>query len=183
VEDGGRNLKRGRRAEDQARQHGHNQYEAERGCVRAHVSKQRNAHGIQVGQSARPSYREDQPERCATAGQHHTLGQGLTNQTPPSRSERRADRDLLLTRRGSRQQQIRQIRADNEHDDGDRAPEHQQRLPDAPADVLRHRDIAFDVPLAKSSWIALRILPSSHTNPVFAIVDGKPIRASRRSAE
>jgi len=45
------------------------------------------------------------------------------------------------------------------------------------------RDIAFDLPLAKSSWIALRILPSSHTNPVFAIVDGKPIRASRRSAE
>lgn len=45
------------------------------------------------------------------------------------------------------------------------------------------RDIAFDVPIDKSSWIALRILPSSHTNPIFAIVDGKPIRASRRSAE
>ena len=37
--------------------------------------------------------------------------------------------------------------------------------------------------LKKSSWIALRILPSSHTNPIFAMVDGKPIRASRRSAE
>jgi hypothetical protein len=45
------------------------------------------------------------------------------------------------------------------------------------------RDIAFDAPINKSSWIALRILPSSHTNPIFAIVDGKPIRASRRSAE
>jgi hypothetical protein len=45
------------------------------------------------------------------------------------------------------------------------------------------RDVAFDVPVAKSSWIALRIMPSSHTNPVFAIVEGKPIRASRRSAE
>ena len=31
--------------------------------------------------------------------------------------------------------------------------------------------------------IALRIAPSSHTNPIFAIVDAKPIRASRRSAE
>jgi hypothetical protein len=29
----------------------------------------------------------------------------------------------------------------------------------------------------------MRILPSSHTNPVFVLVDGKPIRASRRSAE
>jgi hypothetical protein len=45
------------------------------------------------------------------------------------------------------------------------------------------RPITFDVPIEKSSWIAVRILPSSHTNPIFAIVDGKPIRASRLSAE
>jgi len=45
------------------------------------------------------------------------------------------------------------------------------------------RDVMFDVPLVKSSWIAVRILPSSHTNPIFALVDRKPIRASRRSAE
>ena len=43
--------------------------------------------------------------------------------------------------------------------------------------------VVFDVPIEKSSWIALRIAPSSHTNPIFAIVDGKPIRASLRSAE
>ena len=45
------------------------------------------------------------------------------------------------------------------------------------------RDIAFEVPIQYSSWIALRILTSSHTNPVFVVVDGKPIRASKRSAE
>ena len=45
------------------------------------------------------------------------------------------------------------------------------------------RPVSFDVPIERSSWIAVRILPSSHTNPIFAIVDGKPIRASRRSAE
>ena len=45
------------------------------------------------------------------------------------------------------------------------------------------RDIAFEVPIQYSSWVALRILPTSHTNPVFVIVDGKPIRASKRSAE
>ncbi len=43
--------------------------------------------------------------------------------------------------------------------------------------------IAFDVPIKKSSWVALRIYPSSHTNPVFISVGGKPIRASRKSAE
>jgi hypothetical protein len=45
------------------------------------------------------------------------------------------------------------------------------------------REVTFDVPIERSSWIAARILRSSHTNPVFAVVDGKPIRASRRSAE
>jgi hypothetical protein len=45
------------------------------------------------------------------------------------------------------------------------------------------RDVSFEVPLRQSSWLAVRILPSSHTNPVFAVVDGRPIRASRRSAE
>ncbi len=45
------------------------------------------------------------------------------------------------------------------------------------------RAIAFDTNIDQSSWVALRILPSSHTNPVFVMVDNKPIRASRKSAE
>jgi len=44
-------------------------------------------------------------------------------------------------------------------------------------------DVTFDVPIERSSWIALRIFPSSHTNPIFVTVGGKPIRASRKSAE
>ncbi|MBL9214160.1 MAG: CehA/McbA family metallohydrolase [Opitutaceae bacterium] len=45
------------------------------------------------------------------------------------------------------------------------------------------RDLEFAVPVAYSSWVAVRILGSSHTNPVFVLVEGKPIRASRRSAQ
>ncbi len=45
------------------------------------------------------------------------------------------------------------------------------------------RAVSFDYKIDRSSWIALRILPSSHTNPVFALVAGKPIRASKASAE
>jgi len=41
----------------------------------------------------------------------------------------------------------------------------------------------FEVPLTRSSWVALRILGSSHTNPIFIVVGDKPIRASRRSVE
>ncbi|GMV99011.1 MAG: hypothetical protein AMXMBFR84_01500 [Candidatus Hydrogenedentota bacterium] len=45
------------------------------------------------------------------------------------------------------------------------------------------QDIAFDYEVPYSSWVALRILPSSHTNPIFVNVGDKPIRASKRSAE
>jgi hypothetical protein len=45
------------------------------------------------------------------------------------------------------------------------------------------RDVSFEVPIQQSSWLAVRILPSSHSNPIFAIVDGRPVRASRKSAE
>jgi len=43
-------------------------------------------------------------------------------------------------------------------------------------------DISFTYPITHSSWMALRVYPSSHTNPLFVIVDGKPIH-ERKSAE
>ena len=43
--------------------------------------------------------------------------------------------------------------------------------------------VQFEASIDRSSWVALRIFPSSHTNPVFVVVDGKPIRASRKSAQ
>ena len=45
------------------------------------------------------------------------------------------------------------------------------------------QNVELEVPVDRSSWIAARILPSSHTNPIFAIVGGKPVRASARSAQ
>jgi hypothetical protein len=45
------------------------------------------------------------------------------------------------------------------------------------------RDVSFQTRITKSSWVALRILPSSHTNPIWVLVDGKPVRASKRSVQ
>jgi len=45
------------------------------------------------------------------------------------------------------------------------------------------KEVAFDTRIGRSSWIAIRILPSSHTNPIFVLVNGQPIRVSRRSAQ
>ncbi|MFN4258067.1 MAG: CehA/McbA family metallohydrolase [Gemmataceae bacterium] len=47
----------------------------------------------------------------------------------------------------------------------------------------KEQPVTFEVPIARSSWVCLRILPSSHTNPVFVLVEDKPIRASKRSAD
>ena len=44
-------------------------------------------------------------------------------------------------------------------------------------------DIQFQTELTQSSWVAVRVFPSSHTNPIFVEIDGKPIRASKRSAQ
>ena len=43
--------------------------------------------------------------------------------------------------------------------------------------------VSFDVEIEKSSWVALRIEASSHTNPVFVLVGNQPLRASKQSAE
>ena len=43
------------------------------------------------------------------------------------------------------------------------------------------KEVTFSYPVTHSSWIALRVYPSSHSNPVFIIIGGKPIR-ERRSA-
>jgi hypothetical protein len=45
------------------------------------------------------------------------------------------------------------------------------------------RELKFEVAVKESSWIAARTLPAAHTNPVFVIVGGKPVRTSRASAE
>jgi len=44
-------------------------------------------------------------------------------------------------------------------------------------------DLAFEVPVDRSSWVAVRQFPQLHTNPVNVIVGGQPIRASRQSAQ
>ena len=45
------------------------------------------------------------------------------------------------------------------------------------------QSLSFDVDINQSAWVAVRILPSVHTNPIWVSVDDQPVRASRKSAE
>jgi hypothetical protein len=53
---------------------------------------------------------------------------------------------------------------------------------EVPADGRQHA-VEFPVPIERSSWVALRQFPQLHTNPVTVLVAGKPVRASRESAQ
>ncbi len=45
------------------------------------------------------------------------------------------------------------------------------------------QELRFETPIASSSWVALRVTPSAHTNPFFVLVGDQPIRANKHSAE
>jgi len=47
----------------------------------------------------------------------------------------------------------------------------------------QERELVFETRVERSSWLALRMFPGAHTNPIWVVVDGRPVRASRRSAE
>jgi hypothetical protein len=44
------------------------------------------------------------------------------------------------------------------------------------------KDVSFEYNITRSSWVALRIYPGGHTNPVFVLVGNKPVQI-KRSAE
>jgi hypothetical protein len=45
------------------------------------------------------------------------------------------------------------------------------------------RPLQFNTAITRSSWVALRIMPSGHTYPIFVAVGRMPIRASKKSAQ
>ncbi len=45
------------------------------------------------------------------------------------------------------------------------------------------KDLEFKIDITQSSWVATRIFPSAHTNPVWVVVEDQPVRASKRSVE
>ena len=97
---------------------------------------QRKADGIEVRQQARSRHRENQAQRGGAAGEHDALGQHLPDQAAAARSHRDPDGHFLLPCRGPREQQIRKIRADDQHHDPDSAGEHKESRAKTPADVI-----------------------------------------------
>ena len=43
------------------------------------------------------------------------------------------------------------------------------------------QEVTFETELEHSSWVAVRVFPHAHTNPIYVVVDGKPVRGSADS--
>ncbi|GAB2575259.1 CehA/McbA family metallohydrolase [Spirosoma areae] len=44
------------------------------------------------------------------------------------------------------------------------------------------QDVRFRYPITRSGWVALRVYPGAHTNPIFVEIGGKPIREPKSIA-
>ena len=102
--------------------------------------EQRDARKRQAAPATRVPHAASARPSTAPALESTTLSVSICaiRRPRPAPSARR-NGDLLLTRGRAREQQVRQVRADDQHHDADGAREHEQRGPQAAADVLRQR--------------------------------------------
>ena len=71
--------------------------------------------------------------------EQQALGEQLPHQPRAAAAERRAHRELALARRRPHEQQVRDVRARNQHHEAHRAHERQDHRPDVGDEILVHR--------------------------------------------
>jgi hypothetical protein len=92
-----------------------------------------------VRKNSRAGEGEKQAERRTTTRKQDALREYLANQAGFAGSERGADGNLFLARGPARQQQVGEIRADNQHYHADGAREQKQRRAKASAHIAREK--------------------------------------------
>src|ERR1019366_6853129 len=97
-------------------------------------SQQRERERAHSGNGARARDGERDAEQRSARREHETLGEHLPDPPRAARAERGADCDLLLPRGGAREQHVRKIRADDQHDDGHAERQQRHRGAEAAAD-------------------------------------------------
>ena len=93
-------------------------------------TRQSNAAACPVGargSSCLSPIPDDDAERAADRREQQALGQQLPDQPPARRAERQPDRHLFLPGRRARQQQVRDVGADDQQHQGDDDAEDRHR--------------------------------------------------------
>ena len=115
--------------ERQAGRHRNNHREREHREIERDLVEPRNRDAIahQREQAAQAQRRDAQSCDAAGGGEHQAFGQHLADQAAALGAECGAQADLALARRASRQQQVGNVDAGDEHDQRDRADQREQR--------------------------------------------------------
>ena len=84
--------------------------------------------------------RQQEPEAAAGQGEDDAFGEHLEDEAPAAGAERGADGDFLAAHRRAHQQQVGDVGARDQDDDGDGREQRQQRRPDARDDAFLQAD-------------------------------------------
>ena len=159
---GAARLQRRHETENDAGHERDRQREAERRGVGADVTKQRDTDRVQPGERAGARERQHQAHQRAAAREHDALGQHLREQPAAPGPEGGANGDLFLPRRRAREEQVRQVGADDEHHHRHRARQYPDGQAHAAADVIGER---LDVALEAVPFLVFRsYLPGERSN-------------------
>ncbi len=134
------NVQRRREAEHGAGREADHERERQDAEVQRDVRGARQAVRIGDEESTNAGDGNTEAERGTKQRQHAAFDEKLPQQLDSSRTERRADCELLLTRLGARKQEVGQIRARNQQHEDDGALQHEHRRPRA-ADNLRLKQV------------------------------------------
>jgi hypothetical protein len=83
---------------------------------------------------------DEETQGTANGGEKHAFGQQLSQHTTSCGPERHADGNLARARRGTGEQEVRDVHAPDQQDEANGADEHQQSQPDIADDLVAERD-------------------------------------------
>ncbi len=129
----------GDEAERDSGHHGHHGGEGEDGRVDADLVGSRDVGGERGEQGLQAEVGQADPGERAQHREENALRQELAQQAPPRRAQGEADRDLPLPVGGPGQQEVGDVGAGDQEDEGDRPEQQHQRRPQLAHDRVEER--------------------------------------------
>ena len=132
-------FQRRNQAEQQTRNHGKNECEYQRSRIQRNFLQPRQIRRANRHQKTHAGPRQHRPDSASEQSQHRTFDQQPAHDSSPPGAQRRANRQLLLPRFHSHQQQVRHIRAGDQQHQAQRAHHHPQHVADVADHLLLQR--------------------------------------------
>ncbi len=144
-------VQRGHESEEQAGHEGGEQRDRQHRPIELHGIAHGKHGRAQLDEGAQSAPADDETERAAAEREQRALNQELPDDGTPPASERHARGNLPRARSRSREQQTGDVHAGNEQHQANRAPQHEERIPDVGnllplqrQEHTRYQDVVFE---------------------------------------